>query len=107
MLVLDFDQINKPAYRDLVAKIAMLNSRLMTNNTLFEHIFLDKSKLLKDDDGKSLWVKTYGGYEEMSLTKDIEVKSEIYGLISGLDLFILDLDNDWKFMPSVYLGSTG
>jgi predicted outer membrane repeat protein len=107
MLVLNFDQINKPVYRDPVAKIAMLNNQLMTNNTLFDHIFLDKNKLLEDDGGKNLWVKTYGVYEEMSLTKDIDVKSEMYGLISGLDLFILDLDNDWKFIPTVYLGCTG
>ncbi|MDR2399997.1 MAG: hypothetical protein LBD61_06210 [Endomicrobium sp.] len=107
MLVLDFEQINDPVYRDPVAKIAMLNNQLMANNTLFDHIFLDKNKLLEDDGGKNLWVKTYGGYEEMSLTNDIDVKSEIYGLISGLELLILDLGDDWKFMPTVYLGCSG
>jgi hypothetical protein len=106
-LALDFDQVNKPAYRDPVAKLVMLNNQLMANNTLFDHIFLDRNKLLGNDSGENLGFKTYGGYEDMELTKGMDVKSEIYGLISGLDLLVLDLNKDWKFMPTVYAAYTG
>ncbi len=54
-----------------------------------------------------IWSKSYASLDRMDLTQNLRVGNNIYGTIVGADLPAIELNNDWTFIPTGYVGYNG
>lgn len=55
-----------------------------------------------------LWYKAYGTFENLQMNNGLsKVGNNSYGALIGADFGLKELRNDWKFMPTAYLGYNG
>ncbi|MCL2888344.1 MAG: hypothetical protein FWF35_03460 [Elusimicrobia bacterium] len=102
---------------------SMLNSQLLANDTLFDHVFFDSNVMLMDDDkcgyrfipsqflkenrSKNLWAKTYYENGSVPLGNGLDIKNDMYGYLMGIDFPTSDIGSDAYFMPTLYAGYNG
>ena len=58
------------------------------------------------DEG-SLWFKTYGAFERLFMTQDLNVNNNAYGTIVGADFPVKKFENGWKFLSTPYIAYNG
>lgn len=117
---------NDQVFRGQVATVANWQNQLVVNNVLFDHtqqinmqylaqqnpnLYAAASPLFAPyqynrKDG-SLWFKSFGTFEKLSMTRDLNVNNNFYGALVGADFPAIDLKKGWSLLPTAYIGYTG
>ncbi len=123
---LELSRLNKQQFRGQVATLAQFNNQLTINDIVTNHIILQNERKLADmgqnryaaatptlgpylytQQEGGLWMKGYGDIEKIHMTNDLNINSISYGSIIGADFPLINLKNDWKFIPTPYIGYNG
>ena len=65
-------------------------------------LFAPYQKTYKDG---GLWYKTYASFDRMDLTRPkLDVGNNVFGTLVGADLPAVELNEDWEFIPTGYIG---
>ena len=125
-IVASLTSINPQMYRNQVATVASYANQLVVNNSLFNHVDLITMQMIANNkanvyananplfspyqysakDG-GLWYKSYVNLERISMTQGLNVGNNAYGSLIGADFPLITLDNDWKLIPTAYIGYNG
>lgn len=117
---------NDQVFRGQVSTVANWQNQLVVNNVLFDHtqqinmqylaqqnpnLYAAASPLFAPyqynrKDG-SLWFKSFGTFEKLSMTRDLNVNNNFYGALVGADFPAIDLKKGWSLLPTAYIGYTG
>lgn len=117
---------NDQVFRGQVATVANYQNQLVVNNVLFDHTQQINMQYLAQEnpnmyaaasplfapyqynrkDG-SLWFKSFGTFEKLSMTRDLNVNNNFYGALIGADFPAIDLKKGWTLLPTAYIGYTG
>jgi hypothetical protein len=121
----DMTSFNKQVYRGQVATLSSYFNQLLSNNVLFDHVYLDSNEIASQNSNKyasalmqfapyqftkensGLWFKTYAAFEKLSFTQGLNVDNNAYGSIIGADFNVAHLKNGWKFLPTAYVSYNG
>lgn len=118
---------NPQVFRGQVATLAMYNNQLFVDNLLTNHFILHDERLVERAKNANkysaagvlfapyqhtyeeggLWNKSYASLDRMNLTRGLDVGNNVYGTLVGADFPAIDLQNDWKFIPTGYVGYNG
>ena len=114
---------NDATFRGQVSTVAQYANQLQVNNLLFDHAGLVNHADLaaasayankyaiqypqfapyeytKERGG--LWYKTYGNFENISMSQNIKTRNYAYGSVFGVDLPQTNLGRNWKYLSTVY-----
>ncbi|MBD5402798.1 hypothetical protein HDR58_08370, partial [bacterium] len=117
---------NPQVFRGQVATLAMHNNQLLVNDMLTNHVGLQSSRFLNMDANKyalnegnyvgpyqytqkdgGLWIKNFASFEKLSMTQNLRVGNNFYGTLIGADMPVIDLKQNWKLVPTAYIGYNG
>ncbi len=117
---------NPQVFRGQVATVANYQNQLVVNNLLFDHTqevnmqYLAEKNSNKyaaayplfapyqyDKKDGSLWFKTFGTFERLSMTHDLNVNNNFYGTLIGADFPAIELKKGWTLLPTAYIGYLG
>ena len=119
-----FKSFNPQVYRGQVATLAAYTHQLMVDDMITNHFVLHNDNFMNNaknsnkyaaggalfapyqntyEDG-GLWAKTYVSLNKMDLTHNLRVGNNIWGTLAGADLPAVELNKDWKFIPTGYIG---
>jgi len=118
---------NPQVFRGQVATLAMYNNQLIVDDIVTNHFILHSDRLInkaknankysaisplfapyqKTYEEGGIWSKSYASLDRMSLTQHLSVGNNVYGTIVGADLPAIELKNNWKFIPTGYIGYMG
>jgi hypothetical protein len=118
---------NTDAFRGQVATIAQYANQIYIGNMLFDHVDLVNQRELiaqndpnkhaaelpqfapyqysKEDGG--VWVKSYGIFENISMSEHFDVRNYAYGALVGVDLPQKELGKGWKVLTTLYVAYNG
>ncbi len=120
-------RFNPQVFRGQVATLAMYSNQLHVDDIVTNHFILhdetliDKSKNLNKYSAVAplyspyqrtykeggLWSKSYADIEKFNLTRGLNVRNDSYGTLLGADLPAVELNKDWTFIPTGYVGYNG
>ena len=118
---------NQQAYRGQVVSVAQMMNQLVVNDILFDRLTLTPQTLARTSTANRLaiqdtkvlpgyeytrhdpgiWVKTYGNFETLRMTEDLDVENSAYGSLVGVDMGTFDIGKGWSWIPTVYMGYIG
>jgi predicted outer membrane repeat protein len=109
------ENFNPVVFRGQSSAMALLNHEMSITNMVFDHIYLDtrgcESCNYYDEytyRSNGIWMKPY--YVSETLTghqNGVDVDSDFYGTIAGLDLRTIRISSKWDFIPTIYGAYTG
>ncbi len=103
---------NQLQVEDIITNHFIIHDETMINKaknankySALSPIFAPYQKTYKDG---GLWSKSYASFGRMDLTRpELSVGTSIYGTIAGVDLPAVELNNEWEFIPTGYVGYSG
>lgn len=117
---------NPQVFRGQIAAEAAFANQLTTNNVVFDHVGLVSRQLASesrpdaskrdyslftpyqyDNKGGGFWAKLYGNLETLELSQGISTSNDMWAALFGADFALIELKDEWKFLPTAYFGYTG
>ncbi len=119
--------LNPQVYRGQVSTMAAYTHQVMVDDMLTNHFILHEEKFI--DNAKNankysagqtlyapyqntfenggLWLKSYLSFNKLDMTQNLNVGSNVWGTLIGADFRAVDLNSNWKFIPTAYIGYNG
>lgn len=118
---------NPQVFRGQVATRAQHANQWVIDDILLNHAMLQGNRYLSEEKNPNrysailpefapyqydkrqggLWFKSYGNFETLSMTQDLNVKNNAYGALVGADFPVYEMENGWSFLPTAYVSYNG
>lgn len=121
------DTVNPHTYRGQAATLAAYTNQVMFDDILTNHFVLHEERFIdnaknankyadaqslfvpyqKTYENGGLWAKTYASFNRLDMTHNLDVGSNVWGTLVGADFKAADINNNWKFIPTVFMAYNG
>lgn len=119
-------EFNPSIERGVQTSESVFLNNLMVTNLIFEHVYIDSEEMADlrnnivnygdpqyapyqqfDNEEGSIWLKPFVSYDRFTLKNNNTLFNTAYGSILGFDFPTQQINEQWKFLPTVFITYQG